>query len=70
MDEENSYICACNNTGYTGDSCEADIDECASNNPCSADSVCINLVPLYRCNCGAGFSGDHCEESKYDVSDF
>ena len=40
-----------------------DINECA-NNPCKNGAVCVNLIGSYRCNCKAGYSGNHCETSE------
>ncbi|XP_031339146.1 protein kinase C-binding protein NELL1-like isoform X5 [Photinus pyralis] len=47
--------CACPN-GYTGASCERDLDECATNSHrCTDASVCVNMIGWYYCECRAGY---------------
>ena len=47
--------------GYTGQDCDVDIDDCASN-PCENEGRCIDGVNLYTCDCtDTGFMGDNCE---------
>ena len=45
---------------YTGDTCEIDIDECASN-PCQHDAECIQGIATFTCNCKPGYTGTNCE---------
>ena len=45
---------------YTGDTCEIDIDECASN-PCQHDAECIQGIATFTCNCKPGYTGATCE---------
>ncbi|XP_045478881.1 protein kinase C-binding protein NELL2-like isoform X3 [Harmonia axyridis] len=50
-------ICACAN-GYTGPSCERDLDECATNtHRCTSSSKCVNMIGWYYCTCKEGFKG-------------
>ncbi|KAK9708476.1 von Willebrand factor type C domain [Popillia japonica] len=47
--------CLCR-SGYTGRSCEKDLDECATNlHRCSESSVCVNMVGWYYCKCKPGY---------------
>ncbi|KAJ8672879.1 hypothetical protein QAD02_004140, partial [Eretmocerus hayati] len=39
--------------GFTGDYCQIDVDECASQKPC--DQICKNLPGTYQCQCRNGY---------------
>lgn len=49
--------------GYTGTTCEEDIDECASQ-PCQNGATCIDGVSEFSCTCPPGYSGSYCENGK------
>uniref|UniRef100_A0A8C6XMQ4 Neurogenic locus notch homolog protein 1 n=1 Tax=Naja naja TaxID=35670 RepID=A0A8C6XMQ4_NAJNA len=55
-----SYRCVCK-PGFTGDSCETDIDDCQPN-PCHNGGSCSDSVNGFSCNCLAGFQGLECQE--------
>nr|XP_006820208.1 PREDICTED: neurogenic locus notch homolog protein 2-like [Saccoglossus kowalevskii] len=49
--------CDCT-SGFTGDFCENDIDDCQSN-PCE-HGTCVNLVGSFSCTCESGYEGPTC----------
>ena len=53
-----NYRCECA-AGYTGSTCEVDIDECLMA-VCPANSSCVDAVNSYMCVCNPGFKGDQC----------
>ena len=60
-----NYTCNCV-SGYDGDNCENDIDECMGGlGPCDANgtSTCDGASPAgsYTCACNAGYSGMDCD---------
>ncbi|XP_068711961.1 fibropellin-3-like isoform X2 [Montipora foliosa] len=56
--EHDSHVCACA-TGYTGNNCETDLDECKiATHTCHVDATCNNTVGSYNCTCNQGFTGD------------
>ena len=54
---DGQFTCTCS-PGYTGNLCEEEIIECASN-PCQNGATCVDLVNGYTCNCVAGFTGTY-----------
>ena len=47
--------CSCRR-GYAGNSCEMDLDECASNmDNCHETSTCVNMPGWYYCRCKPGY---------------
>ena len=45
--------------GYSGDSCETDVDECVPN-PCENGGSCIVRVDGFVCECSPGYLGPLC----------
>ncbi|XP_066302464.1 von Willebrand factor D and EGF domain-containing protein-like [Branchiostoma lanceolatum] len=57
------YTCEC--PGYSGQYCETEIDECASD-PCT-NGTCIDLINGYNCTCDAETTGPNCDISIDDL---
>ena len=51
--------CDCTNTGFVGEVCNLNIDDCASN-PCQ-NGDCTDGIKSYTCSCRSGFYGTNCE---------
>eukprot|EP01050_Picozoa_sp_SAG11_P028019 SAG11_NODE_7328_length_1160_cov_1.197926_2_plen_183_part_01 len=72
---DSGYDCECAD-GFTGDSCQTDINECASS-PCENDAVCAEssttdtvLPDLYTCTCEAGYEhGDDADHCQVDIDE-
>ncbi|XP_074606931.1 uncharacterized protein LOC141859933 [Acropora palmata] len=54
---DKGYRCLCG-SGFCGEHCETDIDECYAGNECSAIALCHNLHGSYNCTCKEGYYGD------------
>jgi hypothetical protein len=52
------YSCDCV-PGFTGQHCETNINECASN-PCANGGVCMDLVDGFKCECPRGYYDARC----------
>uniref|UniRef100_A0A1I8FJK3 EGF-like domain-containing protein n=1 Tax=Macrostomum lignano TaxID=282301 RepID=A0A1I8FJK3_9PLAT len=50
--------CDCTDTGFAGDRCQNNIDDCASK-PC-ANGLCSDLATDYNCSCFTGWEGRNC----------
>lgn len=62
--KDDSYSCICP-TGFTGDNCESDIDDCVVN-PCLNGGSCVDDVNSFRCACVPGFMGSLCQTNVDD----
>jgi len=54
--------CECSGTGFTGDQCEIQLNDCASD-PCKNGGTCVDGIQSFSCLCLPTFSGDICEHS-------
>ena len=62
QDGINEYTCDCDDTGFEGEHCEIEIDECAINDdPCQNNATCVDLINQYNCTCFPGYEGVNCE---------
>jgi len=59
---ERSFSCDCNGTGFAGDVCDEDVDECAvQGGQCQHGGRCDNTVGSYSCDCSmTAFTGSRC----------
>lgn len=56
-----AYQCNCTDTGFEGNNCDIDIDECASGiEYCGGLGRCINLPGSFKCICQDSFCGVYC----------
>ncbi|XP_078357531.1 microfibril-associated glycoprotein 4-like isoform X1 [Oculina patagonica] len=56
--EHDTHQCVCE-AGFTGNNCEADVDECTQGiDECHVNATCNNTQGSYNCTCKDGFNGD------------
>ncbi|XP_016146556.1 neurocan core protein-like [Sinocyclocheilus grahami] len=60
LTEGEGYSCLCPQ-GYSGESCEIDIDDCQSN-PCQNGGTCIDEINSFVCLCLPSYGGATCEK--------
>ncbi|XP_017135093.1 fat-like cadherin-related tumor suppressor homolog [Drosophila miranda] len=65
--EEGDGVPHCMCRGYTGPSCEIDVDEC-ENQPCGNGATCINEAGSFRCICPSYLTGASCGDPLYSNS--
>lgn len=56
------FFCTCL-SGYTGQKCEVDVNECTTPGQCQHGGTCLNVPGSYRCQCKPGFTGHRCEST-------
>ena len=60
----NGYRCYCNDTGFTGDHCEQNINECLTVDKCKHGSNCTDTQGSFTCSCigeARGYCGKQCQ---------
>ncbi|XP_060581989.1 fibropellin-1-like [Ruditapes philippinarum] len=62
--QHKSLFCDCADNGYTGELCETNIDDCATN-PCNNGGTCVDGINDYTCTCPPDTTGLTCER-KYE----
>lgn len=60
IDGVGDFTCDCSGTGYSGNFCQNNIDECIIKNPCLNNGICYDNYGSYVCDCGPGFGGQNC----------
>ncbi|XP_035672714.1 von Willebrand factor D and EGF domain-containing protein-like isoform X2 [Branchiostoma floridae] len=60
LESPDNINCTCNGTGFTGQMCDVDVDECLSN-PCD-HGVCINTIGGFQCHCEQYYTGPLCDQ--------
>ncbi|XP_019752826.1 neurocan core protein isoform X1 [Hippocampus comes] len=60
LQEGDGYSCYCPQ-GFSGESCEIDVDDCQSN-PCRNGGTCIDEINSFVCLCLPSYSGAKCEK--------
>ncbi|KAK3088892.1 hypothetical protein FSP39_025053 [Pinctada imbricata] len=62
IDGINSFTCNCTGTGYQGNTCSVNIDECNPISPCQNGGTCFDTQGSYDCQCPAGYQDKNCQE--------
>lgn len=53
------FLCNCDGTGYSGQTCQDEVNECTSGtHNCHVNATCANTPGHYTCSCKAGYTGD------------
>ncbi|CAI5455806.1 unnamed protein product [Caenorhabditis angaria] len=59
--EGSDFKCDCT-SGFTGQACEQDVNECEFSDSCKNGGICENLYGSFKCQCAEGFSGRICDK--------
>ena len=64
VDGVGSFNCSCD-PGFTGETCQTNIDDCVEAQNCSGRGQCVDGVNSFTCECSPGYSGTLCEIEGY-----
>lgn len=59
IDYTHHFRCICQK-GFSGDLCDANIDECSSN-PCTNGGTCVDKIDSFKCHCPPGYADTLCQ---------
>jgi protein crumbs len=59
-DQVNGFLCNCTDTGFEGDTCENNVDDCQGVT-CEHGGSCVDFLKDYNCTCQPGYEGKNCE---------
>ena len=54
------FQCRCEGTGFVGERCEEDYDDCQVN-ACKNNGTCVDEILSFKCLCSFGFTGAFCD---------
>ena len=61
MNQDGGFVCECP-SGWHGERCTFDIDECDRDNVCGNNGKCDNNQGGFTCDCNKGWTGLKCDE--------
>lgn len=53
--KNDDYTCECDDSGYSGQHCEEDLDECLQADICGSAGTCTNTIGSFECTCEGMF---------------
>jgi hypothetical protein len=56
-----NYVCDCAGSGYQGEFCKTERNECVEDEPCAEHSFCTDTFGSFECTCVDGFFGNAAE---------
>ncbi|KAL4221521.1 hypothetical protein ACF0H5_019778 [Mactra antiquata] len=66
-DGSDDYTCSCQ-TGWEGQNCDQDINECSDSSTCNNGGACTNTQGGYSCSCTSGWTGTNCDQDVDECS--
>ena len=56
-------VCQCS-SGFRGDTCRENIDNCGPVSPCQHNGTCVDQINGFKCDCDPRYTGAYCQEAK------